>query len=161
MKNIARGDDTEQIRRASLEPASVPEYHDYSAEDSQEQKHLLRAAKIARWVTIAMTLCFLVLWPLPLYGSGYIFSKSFFTGWVVVGIIWLFGSTICVGIYPLWESRSTIVHVAKSMLADISGKSVVQGQPDSDSGSESHSSGVEKKASATKITAQEGLRHDV
>jgi urea-proton symporter len=50
------------------------------------------------------------------------------TGWVTVGIIWLFFSTCCVGIYPLWESRATIAHVSKAIFGDITGKPIVQGQ---------------------------------
>jgi urea-proton symporter len=129
MKNIARGDDSELVRRPSLRPGSIPEHQHYT-EDSTEQQHLLGAAKIARWMTVGMTLVFLVLWPMPLYGSGYVFSKPFFTGWVVVGIIWLFGSTACVGVYPLWESRETIVHVGKAMWGDVTGKPVVKGVRD-------------------------------
>lgn len=41
-------------------------------------------------LTTAMALCFLMLWPIPV---SYIFSKQFFTGWVVVGILWLFVTT--------------------------------------------------------------------
>lgn len=43
--------------------------------------------KRARWyaIGIATVLClsFVVLWPLPMYGTSYIFSKPFFRGWVV------------------------------------------------------------------------------
>lgn len=50
---------------------------------------------------------------MPLYGSGYIFSKKFFTGWVTVGIIWISCSFVAVGLYPAWESRVTLVKVVK------------------------------------------------
>lgn len=62
------------------------------------------------------TLSFLVLWPMPMYGSRYIFSKSFFTGWVSVGLVWIFLSLFAVGIYPLWESRATLIRVCKSVV---------------------------------------------
>jgi len=51
-----------------------------------------------------------------MYGSKYVFSKSFFTGWVVVAIIWIFLSIVLVGILPVWESRGTIVYTVKAML---------------------------------------------
>jgi urea-proton symporter len=57
-----------------------------------------------------------------MYGSGYVFSKSFFTGWVVVGIMWLFFSSFCVGLFPLWQGRKTAVHTVKSMFLDATGK---------------------------------------
>jgi urea-proton symporter len=40
-----------------------------------------------------------------MYGTGYIFSKGFFTGWVAIGILWLFCSSFCVALYPLWEGE--------------------------------------------------------
>lgn len=134
MKHISRGDDSEVVRHSSVAQEPIHEHHDYT-NDEAEQKHLAGAAKIARWMTLAMTLCFLILWPFPLYGSGYIFSGQFSTGWIVVGIIWLFFSTACVGVYPLWESRATISYVSRSMLGDLTGKPVVQGRGTSYSGS--------------------------
>lgn len=65
---------------------------------------------------MSRALAFLVLWPMPMYGSGYIFSKPFFTGWVTVGIIWIFCSFICVGLYPIWESRATLTRVFKGIV---------------------------------------------
>jgi hypothetical protein len=81
-----------------------------------------------------MAISFLVLWPMPMYGSSYIFSKKFFTGWVVVGILWMFCSCFTVGLYPLWEGRKTSVRTFKSIYADLMGKQrpgrpvVVQGE---------------------------------
>jgi ribosomal protein L31 len=43
-------------------------------------------------------------------------------GWVVVGILWLFFSTLCVGVFPLWQGRKTMAHTVKSIILDISGK---------------------------------------
>ena len=54
-----------------------------------------------------------MLWPMPMYASKYIFSKQFFTGWVTVGIIWIFGSFGAVVIYPAWESRRTVLNVLR------------------------------------------------
>lgn len=67
-------------------------------------------------LTITRALSFLVLWPMPMYGSAYIFSKKFFTGWVTVSIIWILFSFLAVGIYPLWESRETLVRVTSLIL---------------------------------------------
>lgn len=51
-----------------------------------------------------------------MYGTSYIFSKSFFTGWVSVGMIWIFLSLFAVGVYPIWESRATIARVCTSIV---------------------------------------------
>ncbi|KAJ5220462.1 hypothetical protein N7468_009666 [Penicillium chermesinum] len=52
-------------------------------------KELKRWGSIAAFWSIATFLGHWVIWPLPMYGSGYIFGKTFFVAWVVVGIIWL------------------------------------------------------------------------
>ncbi|KAK8074508.1 urea active transporter 1 [Apiospora hydei] len=71
-----------------------------------EQIQLARASRISKWTTVVLTLSFLVLWPFPMYGSGYIFSKPFFTGWVTVGIIWIFCSLGAVGLFPVFEGAA-------------------------------------------------------
>jgi len=91
-------------------------------EEAKEQAMLLRAAKIARWLTVFLTLALLVLWPMPMYGSGYVFSKPFFTGWVSIGILWMFCSAFCVGLYPLFEGRHTMSRTAIAIFRDITGK---------------------------------------
>lgn len=68
------------------------------------------------------TLAFLVLWPMPMYGSGYIFSKPFFTGWVTIGIIWIFCSFFAVGLFPLFEGRRTLFNTFKFIFMDVTGK---------------------------------------
>ncbi|KAJ9659140.1 urea active transporter [Neophaeococcomyces mojaviensis] len=128
MKNIRRGDDTDIIRRSSVasgavDPELVPgSEHRSQAEEEAEVAHLNKAAKIARSLTVFMTIALLVLWPMPMYGASYVFSKKFFTGWVVVGIMWLFFSTLCVGIFPVWQGRKTAAHTIKSMFLDLTGK---------------------------------------
>lgn len=82
----------------------------------QDMEKLNKASRLAKWLTLVMAVSFLVLWPMPMYGSGYVFSKPFFTVWVTVGIIWIFGSSGAVGIFPLWEGRHSIVRVAKGIL---------------------------------------------
>ncbi|KAF4120417.1 urea-proton symporter [Geosmithia morbida] len=86
----------------------------------EDNAKLNKASNVAKVMTVGMSLAFLVLWPMPMYGSSYVFSKPFFTGWVVVGIIWLFGSSIAVGIFPLWEGRSSMLRVAKGLLGKTS-----------------------------------------
>lgn len=59
---------------------------------------------------------------MPMYGSGYIFSKKFFTGWVVVGILWIFCSLFAVGLFPVFEGRKTLVNTVKFIYLDVTGK---------------------------------------
>lgn len=124
MAAIKQGDD------ADLSPADVKagELEDGGGGDQalppgvtfmapeQDMAKLKRASRLAKWLTLVMAVSFLVLWPMPMYGSGYVFSKPFFTGWVTVGIIWIFGSSGAVGLFPLWEGRHSIIRVARGIL---------------------------------------------
>lgn len=86
MKQISRGDDSEILRSNSVasgavDPELVPGAESRTqADEDAEIAHLNKVAKFARWLTVFMTVALLVLWPMPMYGSNYIFSKNFFTG---------------------------------------------------------------------------------
>lgn len=127
MMNIKRADDHDVAEEEGVEvEETVGGHEETAAEFEQEQKKLLRAGKISKLMTTVMTLILLVLWPLPMYGSKYIFSKSFFGGWAGVALGWILISFLAVGIYPIWEGRETMIRTLKSMF----GKSnqVVEGQ---------------------------------
>lgn len=106
----------------SPSPSSLLPSSDPNPPLTDDQAKLTRASIIAKALTASMTLALLILWPMPLYGSGYVFSKRFFTGWVVVGILWLFGSAFCVGLYPLWEGRQSMAHTFRGIMRDLKGR---------------------------------------
>ncbi|KDN70275.1 putative sodium symporter family protein [Colletotrichum sublineola] len=143
MLNIRQGDDHDLADGADVDVETAPTVQTQAFSNPDEKAKLDRAAKTARWLTVGVTLVLLILWPMPLYGSGYVFGKSvshalitekaqrvvlcfltlqFFTGWVVVGITWLFASVIMVVFLPIFESRSTIVRTTRMMLEDLFGK---------------------------------------
>ncbi|KAL4916121.1 Sodium:solute symporter family-domain-containing protein [Aspergillus aurantiobrunneus] len=71
-----------------------------SALDPQELK---RWGRIAAFWSIATFLGHWVLWPLPMYGSHYVFEKKFYIAWVVVAIIWLWATTFVATLYPILD----------------------------------------------------------
>jgi hypothetical protein len=152
MKMIRRSDDHDLAAAAHIDLEMVPgERRDSVIKEEEEQAKLLKASKIARWMTVFMAIALLVLWPMPMYGSGYIFSKKFFTGWVVVGIIWMFFSAACVGVYPLWEGRKTSIRTFKSIYLDITGKQKPPKAPvvtEGDSGAVTPPEGLNEKVMA-------------
>ncbi|KAL3435610.1 Sodium:solute symporter family-domain-containing protein [Aspergillus tetrazonus] len=143
MRAIRKVDDSDVAAAAHVDPELIPGASTTNSAPSQQQqkeeeiRKLNKAAFISRCLTIGMVICFLILWPIPMYGSGYVFSKKFFTGWVVVGIIWLFGTAFGVILFPLWEGRSSIKRVGKLMLLDAMGRqwksSALVGQRDEES----------------------------
>ncbi|KAI8627791.1 Na+/solute symporter [Xylariaceae sp. FL1651] len=123
MMQIRRGDDRDLANVAGVDLEQTAGGHVETAHEFEnEQSKLMRASKISKWTTVGLTLAFLILWPFPMYGSSYVFSKPFFTGWVTVGIIWIFGSLGAVGLFPIFEGRHTLKHTIKSVFLDLSGK---------------------------------------
>ncbi|KKA22892.1 hypothetical protein T310_3058 [Rasamsonia emersonii CBS 393.64] len=43
--------------------------------------------------------------PIPMFLSHYVFSKPFFTAWVVISFIWVFSAMFLCGILPILETR--------------------------------------------------------
>lgn len=141
LKEIKRVDETEEIMQSegevydekndkeNLNPitsvATVGKQLAQSNKDKlleEETAHLAKSAKIGGYLCIFMALAFLIVWPMPMYGSKYIFSKKFFTGWVTVLIIWLFFTCFMVCIYPLWEGRHGIYTTCRGLYWDLTGQ---------------------------------------
>lgn len=76
--------------------------------DEKTLQELHRWLKIAWIFFIVIVLLTFVVWPMPLY-RNYIFTKSFFSGWVTVAIIWTFFAFFAVVIFPLYDGRHAIV----------------------------------------------------
>ncbi|KAI9744532.1 MAG: hypothetical protein M1818_002061 [Claussenomyces sp. TS43310] len=123
MAAIRKGDDADIATAAGVDLELIPGETDTSElEMREEQRKLLKSSHIAKAMTVLLTICFLVLWPFPMFGAKYVFSKPFFTGWVVVGIIWIFFALFAVGIFPVFEGRKSLLHNFRAILLDIRGK---------------------------------------
>jgi urea-proton symporter len=95
MKAIELDNDDDQLPPSDEEIQATMDgaHHRLTREDLlAEARNLDRASFIAKSLAAFLTIALLVLWPMPMYGTGYIFSLKFFTGWVVVGIMWIFFS---------------------------------------------------------------------
>ncbi|EPY49600.1 urea transporter [Schizosaccharomyces cryophilus OY26] len=103
-------------------------HYDSEEEKILQKKKLNRASIISKIAATAVAGVFIILWPWPMYGSKYIFSKRFFTGWVVVGLIWIFFTVFSVGIFPLWEGRNDIYHIVKRMIVSAFGAKIIESE---------------------------------
>ncbi|KAI0475752.1 Sodium:solute symporter family-domain-containing protein [Xylariaceae sp. FL0804] len=158
MMDIRKGDDHDVVATAGadLEHPGGGGHEETAAEFEAEQSKLRRASKISKWTTVVMTLSFLVLWPFPMYGSDYIFSKPFFTGWVTVGIIWIFCSLGAVGLFPVFEGRHTLARTVRAVVLDVTGKrrpAVIRAEMAAADEKQSHGNGSGEEAA--KETAAE------
>lgn len=142
LKQIKRVDETAEIIEA-LEPTEVdPEkksdeheiepvttFADQMAHTQKatilaaETEHLRRASKIAGYICLFLTWALIIMWPMPMYGLKYIFSEKFFTGWIVVGFLWIFFTGFVVCVFPLFEGRKGIAFSLKGMYWDLTGQS--------------------------------------
>lgn len=46
-----------------------------------------------------------------MYGSNYVFSKTFFTAWLVFAIIWLWCTMLVAGFYPIIDGREQLIFI--------------------------------------------------
>lgn len=128
MRAIRKADDSDVAAAHHIDLELVPgEGTQQPSQEEDEVKKLNKAARLSRGLTVGMVICFLLLWPIPMYGSRYVFSREFFTGWVVVGVIWLFGTAFGVILFPVWEGRGSIFRVATMMARDVMGRGRVRG----------------------------------
>lgn len=157
MRAIRKVDDSEVAAAAHIDLELVPgEGNDpSSAQAEEEERKLNRAALYSRTLTIFLALAFLILWPIPMYGSSYVFSKKFFTGWVVVGLIWLFCTLFGVVVFPLYEGRESIMRVSRMMFLDLMGRKpvVYRGKAD-----EAQPSGVATPTEIVGEKSQEAMK---
>ncbi|KAI0470771.1 hypothetical protein GGR56DRAFT_113735 [Xylariaceae sp. FL0804] len=77
---------------------------------------LARASRNAKVVSAVVVLIFLVVIPFSLYGTGYVFSRGFFTGWTVVVFLWSIAAACLIWFLPLWQARATWRSVASGVV---------------------------------------------
>ncbi len=105
------------IERVNDGPSNI---HEKTLEETEREIALLtRKSRFARMIAVTLAVCFVIIWPWPMYGSSYIFSKPFFTAWIILGVVWMLISFVVVGIYPLIEGRQTIISVCKNLYIDL------------------------------------------
>lgn len=86
--------------------------------DEDTLRHIRRWFKISAVYFVVNVLVTIVLWPLPLY-RDYIFTKTFFGGWVTMAIIWHFAAMVAVIVYPVWDGRKEIERAVKGMVGEV------------------------------------------
>jgi SSS family transporter len=118
---------------------------------SYDPKRLDRSFRIAVVSALTIFVVITIIWPFSLY-RDYIFSRTFFQGWVTVSFIWAVAAFVGVGIFPLVQGipvAKTIIHNLKNKATRTSDKQ----QPASDAASPTESSTpASPNESKTKIT---------
>ncbi|KAE8153815.1 solute symporter family transporter [Aspergillus avenaceus] len=78
-----------------------------------------KAERFAWTANVIFILCAVILVPFTLFGTQYVYTREFFTGWVVVSFIWIWMSVIICVIYPVIESAGALRDIARGLWRDI------------------------------------------
>lgn len=81
-----------------------------------EERYMRRQSWVSGVVGLVLFLAVWVLWPFIMYAAKYEFSRPFFTGWVVVSIIWAFAALLIFTFLPLWDGRHLISKIVLGLL---------------------------------------------
>ncbi|KAK4502657.1 hypothetical protein PRZ48_006083 [Zasmidium cellare] len=85
--------------------------------DEQTLRHIKWWGKFAAIYFVVNVLVTIVLWPMPLY-RDWIFTQSFFEGWVVVALIWQWLTFFTVVAFPIYDGRHAIAKVIRGIAVD-------------------------------------------
>jgi Na+/proline symporter len=93
-------------------------------EDPIEHDEVLlkKATRFAVYSSVGLTVVLVIVWPIPMFLSHYVFSREFFTFWVAISMIWALCATIAIAIYPIFESRAGIVDLCSGIINDLKGQ---------------------------------------
>ncbi|CAG8481008.1 1404_t:CDS:2 [Cetraspora pellucida] len=114
--------DVTRTKLQILTDDEIDENYKHVDQSDTDPHKLKKAFKFALWSSIILTLILVVIWPLPMYFSKYVFSKPFFTFWVAISMIWAICATVAVSIFPVVEARQSVFRVIKGVILDITGK---------------------------------------
>jgi len=75
------------------------------AQRAQDEATLEKAYKFSLKGGGILTIICVVLWPLPLYFSGYVFDLGFYSMWVGIAIVWVSIAAFTIICMPIYEAR--------------------------------------------------------
>ncbi|KAJ5584612.1 uncharacterized protein N7459_004412 [Penicillium hispanicum] len=102
-------------------PTTRNELIDYLESNHIEPMDPILARKGERIAWIANGIFFfgaVILVPFTLFGTCYVYSESFFTGWVVVSFIWVWTSVVICVVYPVVESMGALQSILGGLWMD-------------------------------------------
>lgn len=131
-EKLAFGHDDSSTADLTSEPQVFDENEE--VRDPRDPRYMPFMRKWARIAAIWSAATFLghwVLWPLPMYGAKFVFTKTFFQAWIVIAIIWLWCTLLVAGFYPIIDGRGQLMAIYRALRY---GKGKVDSETSSDSG---------------------------
>ncbi|KAJ9232341.1 hypothetical protein DTO280E4_2947 [Paecilomyces variotii] len=113
------GTDDQPVSSTAGDGDEEPVLDDAPHIDPMDPVLVRKAERLAIAANTIFLLVAVILVPFTLFGTRYIFNKSFFTGWVVVSFIWVWTSMVICVIYPVVESVGALRDITNGILTDI------------------------------------------
>ena len=85
-------------------------------EKETNEKSLRNASRFSKQYGLTLTLILVVVWPIPLFFSNYVFTETVYTVWIWVAILWAVAAASMIWILPIIQSRDGISHVVKNIV---------------------------------------------
>ena len=85
-------------------------------EKETNEKSLRNASRFSKQYGLTLTLILVVVWPIPLFFSNYVFTETVYTVWIWVAILWAAAAASIIWILPIIQSRDGIFHVMKNIV---------------------------------------------
>ena len=82
-----------------------------SAQDTEDEETLKKAFKFSLTGGGMMTIILIILWPIPLIASGYVFELGSYSIWVGISIVWVVIASAVIIFLPIIEARKGIAQV--------------------------------------------------
>jgi SSS family transporter len=108
----------------SISPSTTSEDAERAADRlTEESPSSLRGAfKLACISSFVLTFLMDFLIPMPMFFSHYVFSKGFFTAWIIISFLWVFVSTGISVILPVFEAAGFLGQFARDVFGGRKGR---------------------------------------
>ena len=84
-------------------------------EKETNEESLKKASRFSKLYGLTLTLILVVVWPIPLFFSNYVFTATVYHVWIWVAILWAVAAASMIWILPIIQSRDGISHVLKNI----------------------------------------------
>jgi len=82
---------------------------------AQEEKYMRKMSLVSGLAGAISFVVVWIIWPFSMYGGRFIFQPKFFSGWLVVSVIWVFAGFLVILVLPPFDGRNQIKTIAKGV----------------------------------------------
>ncbi|KAL2864061.1 sodium:solute symporter family protein [Aspergillus lucknowensis] len=111
---------TEDPKAPTIETAPSDEGNNITADAtvSEDPKSLQKTFVMAVIVSTVLSTIMDIIIPIPMFLTHYVFSRPFFTAWVVISFLWVFVAFFLCGVLPIVETRKFWAAVLKRIFSE-------------------------------------------